>query len=90
MENICKGVKQLIKESQRHKSSNVLTWGFVWREMKEGEPFSPLGSLEAAAMKLSAAVCNLFTYSVSDGWSGGEGGGRQKYLAQNIPVNCML
>lgn len=45
----------------------------MWREMKEGEPFSPLGSLEAAAMKLSAAVCNLFTYSVSDGWRGGAG-----------------
>lgn len=65
-------------------------WAFVWKEMKEGEPFSPLGSLEAAAMKLSAAVCNLSTYSVSDGWREAEGGGRQKYLAQNIPVNCML
>ena len=56
---------------------------------------SPLGSLEAAAMKLSAAVCNLSSYTVSDGWRGGGGGGgggeggRQKYLAQHILVNCV-
>ena len=57
---------------------------------------SPLGSWEAAAMKLSAAVCNLSSYTDSDGWEGrggggGEGGGgRQKYLAQHILVNCLL
>ena len=38
-------------------------------KMKERgrDPVSPLGSLEAAAMKLSAAVCNLSSYTVSDG-----------------------
>ena len=57
---------------------------------------SPLGSLEAAAMKLSAAACNLSSYTVSDRWKGGgggEGGGggrRKKYLAQYILVKCML
>lgn len=50
---------------------------------------SPLGSLEAAAMKLSAAVCNRSSYTVPDGWKGG-GGIRQKYWAQHILVNCML
>ena len=57
---------------------------------------SPLGSLEAAAMKLSAAVCNLFSYTVADRWKGGgggDGGGggrRKKYLVQHILVNCVL
>ncbi len=49
-------------------------------------------------MKLSAAVCNLSSYTVSDGGKegagggggGGGGGGRQKYLAQHILVNCVL
>lgn len=39
-------------------------------------------------MKLSAAVCNLCSYTVSDRWRGG-GGGRQKYLAQFIQGNCV-
>lgn len=51
---------------------------------------SPLGSLEAAAMKLSAAVCNLSSYTVSDRWKRRGGGGGQKYLAQHILVNCVL
>lgn len=47
-------------------------------------------------MKLSAALCNLSSYTASDEWRGGgkRGGGggvrRQKYLAQNSPVNCAL
>lgn len=36
-------------------------------------------------MKLSAAVCNLSSYTVSDGWrAGGGGGGQMKYMAQHI------
>lgn len=38
-----------------------------WRK-RVRDHVSPLGSLEAAAMKLSAAVCNLLSYTVSDRW----------------------
>lgn len=49
---------------------------------------SPLGSLEAAAMNLSAAARNLVSYTVSDGWK--EGGGRQKDLVQYFLLNRVL
>lgn len=63
-----------------------------WRGREgRGRHVSPLGILEAAAVKLSAAsVCNLSSYTVANRWEerrggGGGGGGRQKYL-----VNCLL
>lgn len=66
----------------------MLLWTERWR--KREVRGSPLGSLEAAEMKLSAAVCNLCSYTVSDRWrGGGGGGGRQKYLAQFILGNCV-
>lgn len=72
----------------------ALDWIKRWRK-RGGDHVSPLGSLEAAAMKLSAAVCNLSSYTASNGWAGGGergggGGRRQKYLAPDVPVNCVL
>lgn len=96
----CNNETSLLQSPEIRGSRNDLLWALLWmkRGRKKGgsDHVSPLGSLEAAAMKLSAALCNLSSYTVSDGWRGGgeRGGGggrrRQKHLAQNSPLNCPL
>lgn len=64
-------------------SCNDLMLALLWMKRwgKRGrEHISPLGSLEAAVMKLFAAIFNLSSYTFSDGWR--RSGTRQKYLAQ--------